>query len=615
MTELQVRERVVVALTGRPEGETLLRRGARIAARGEGGQLHAVYVAPSQRHNPAEPADVARLRLLTEELGGSHHTVVADDAAAAVLDFARSVEATQIIVGVSRRNRLAAGLRPGVSDRIVDGSGDVDVLVVTHRFARGARNETRAPGVLSRRRLAAGWALAVVVPPLLTLLLVPVRRAASPSFESLAFLALTVVCALVGGLWPALFAAVTGCLLLNYFFTAPLHTFTISDPQNIASLLLFLLVATAVASVVGTAARRSLQADLARREADTLSMLNHKLLGGEVDVSALLDLVRETFAMESAALLRRTPGSLGWTVVLARGPRPPAAPDDGDAVAEASATTSLVLRGRSLPAHDLRVLAAFATHVSVVLERQELAARAAAARRLEEGNQLRTALLAAVSHDLRTPLAGIKAAVTSLRSPDVTWSPDDERELLGAIEESADRLDSIVANLLDMSRLQTGAVHLVTHEVGLDELVTRAVVDLPGAGAVELDLPEGLPTVRVDAGLLSRVVANLVENALRHSPPGGTVRVAADADHERVRLLVVDHGPGVPDAEKAQMFAPFQRLGDTPAGEGVGLGLAVAKGLTEALDGTLVATDTPGGGLTMVIDLPAAARSQALVES
>jgi two-component system sensor histidine kinase KdpD len=460
--------------------------------------------------------------------------------------------------------------------------------------------------VLSRRRLAAGWLVALAGPVVLTAVLIPLRGAETPSFESLAFLALTVVCALVGGLWSALVAAVSSSALLNYYFTPPLHTFAIDDPQNLASLLLFLVCGASVASVVGTAARRSLQADLARREADTLSMLNHKLLGGEISVDSLLELVCETFTIDAAALLRRRPGSLAWDVVAATGEHPPLSPDDGDADAEASTTTRLVLRGRALPAHDLRVLAAFATHIAVVQERQQLAARAAAAQRLAEGNRMRTALLAAVSHDLRTPLAGIKAAASSLRSPDVTWSDSDESELLEAIEESADRLDTIVANLLDMSRLQTGAVRLVTHEVGLEDLVARAVVDLPGAELVEMELPEELPTVRVDVALLNRVVANLVENALRHAPPGSRVRVTASTGHGRVRIAVVDDGPGVPDTQKQEMFAPFQRLGDTPSGEGVGLGLAVARGLAEALGGTLTPQDTPGGGLTMVIDLPVA---------
>lgn len=227
---------------------------------------------------------------------------------------------------------------------------------------------------------------------------------------------------------------------------------------------------------------------------------------------------------------------------------------------------------------------------------------------------MRSALLAAVSHDLRTPLAGIKAAVSTLQTPGIRFSEDDRAELLAAIEHSSDRLQSIVTNLLDMSRLQAGIVHLEIQEVGLDDVVFRAVDSVVDPGSVDIDLPVGLPDVRVDVALLDRVIANLVQNAVRHSPTGSRVRVAALAAGDRVALSVIDHGPGVPEPLKKQLFQPFQRLDDAHAGTGVGLGLAVAKGLTEALGGTLRAEDTPGGGLTMVVGLPCASAGPVLAE-
>lgn len=423
-----------------------------------------------------------------------------------------------------------------------------------------------------------------------------------PTSQALAFLALTVLVALVGGRWPAVAAALLGSVLLNYFFTPPLHTMNVEDVDNLVALALFLVVAVAVAAVVDLAARRSVQADLARREADALSRLNRALLRTEHGVGDLLDLVRETFEMDSATVQRAGPDG-SWTTVASRGDAPPTGPEDADAEAEASDRVRLLLRGRALPPHDQRVLTAFATHLAVVLDRAELAAQAAEADRLEQGNRLRTALLAAVSHDLRTPLAGIKAAVSTLRTPDVVWTAEEQDELLGAIEESADRLTMIIANLLDLSRLQTGGVTLVPDVVGLDDVVARAVRELPDGDRVSLDLPDDLPAVRVDAGLLDRVVANLVDNALRHTR--SAVRVGAEELDRSVRLLVVDHGSGVPDAAKPSLFVPFQRLGDAPAGEGVGLGLAVARGLTEAMGGTVTASDTPGGGLTITVQLPA----------
>ncbi|HEY0774105.1 MAG TPA: ATP-binding protein, partial [Nocardioidaceae bacterium] len=390
-------------------------------------------------------------------------------------------------------------------------------------------------------------------------------------------------------------------LLLNWFFTPPERTLDIADTVNVVALALFLLVAVAVASVVDKAARRSLQADLARREADTLTMLNRTLLRSDQDVETLLGLVRDTFAVQAAALLRRD----GSGVVAAVGEAPPATAGDADASAEVSSTLLLALRGPQLSVQDRRVLAAFATHLAVALERQELTSRAEEARRLEEGNRVRTALLAAVSHDLRTPLAGIKAAVSSLRSPEVSWSVEDQAELLATIEDSSDRLHTIVANLLDLSRLQSDAVRPVVHEVGLDDVVSRTVAQMAQGDRVELRFEPDLPPVLVDAGLLDRVVANLVDNAVRHSPAEAPVTVATSHVGDRVQLHVVDRGPGVPDAQKEQMFAAFQRLGDAGGREGLGLGLAVARGLTAALGGLLVAEDTPGGGLTMVVDLPA----------
>jgi two-component system sensor histidine kinase KdpD len=603
------RERVVVALTGGPEGEVLLRRGARIAARGAGGELHAVHV-ESPRGPRAAPDQLERLRRLTEKLGGTHHTVVADDAGDAVLELARSLNASQVVIGASRRPRWQRLLLEGVGDRVVADADDLDVLVVTHPLATRARPWGRSSGPgptpLGRRRVLLGWALALAGPALVSAVLLPFRDVSALALAAMAYLALTVLCALVGGLRPAITAAVVGSVALNWFFTPPHHTLTIADPVNAAALVLFLLVGVAVASVVDKAARRSVEAEQARREASTLTVLHRTLLQADHDVAAVLDLIRDSFAVDSVALLKREDsGTEEWRVVGAAGGSAPTTPAEAEVVAEVSPSLLLALTGADLAPHERRVLASFATHLAVVLERAELAQRAASATLLEQGNRVRSALLAAVSHDLRTPLAGIKAAVSSLRSPDVEWTEQDRAELLAAIDTSTDRLHDIVTNLLDLSRLQSDAVRPTLDEIGLDDVVTRTVSTVPGAERVELSFARDLPPVLADAGLLDRVVANLVDNALRHAPPDLPVRVVTSQVGDRVQLHVVDRGPGVPDSHKDQMFAAFQRLGDDPGREGLGLGLAVARGLTEALGGQLVAEDTPGGGLTMVVDLPA----------
>ncbi|MYW48445.1 ATP-binding protein, partial [Streptomyces sp. SID161] len=381
-----------------------------------------------------------------------------------------------------------------------------------------------------------------------------------------------------------------------------------ADPKNIVAIAVFVGVAVSVASVVGLAARRTHQASRLRAESEILSFLAGDVLRGETTLEALLERVRETFGMESVALLERSGETAAWTCAGSVGPRPAESPEDADVDVPVGDHMALSLRGRVLPAADRRVLAAFAAQAAVVLDRQRLQSEADRAKELAEGNRIRTALLAAVSHDLRTPLAGIKAAVTSLRSDDVEWSAQDQAELLEAIEQGADRLDHLVGNLLDMSRLQTGTVVPIIRETGLDEVVPMALGGVPNPEeCVDLDIPETLPMVHVDRGLLERAVANVVENAVKYSPPDERVLISASALADRVEVRVVDRGPGVPDEAKDRIFEPFQRYGDAPRGVGVGLGLAVARGFTEAVGGTLHAEDTPGGGLTMVLALPTAA--------
>jgi two-component system sensor histidine kinase KdpD len=263
--------------------------------------------------------------------------------------------------------------------------------------------------------------------------------------------------------------------------------------------------------------------------------------------------------------------------------------------------------GPGLGEEDLATLRAFTGQLALVVERRRLRAEAAAAEGLAEANELRTALLAAVSHDLRTPLSSIKAAVTSLRQPDVDWTTDARAELLRTIEDETDRLNNLVGNLLDMSRLQAGAVELVLRKVGYDEVVPAALQSLGDTSddRVITDVPETLPRVMADAALLERAIANLVANALHASPVGQPVRIVASAVLDRVELRVVDEGPGIPVNQRERVFQPFQRLGDRPNGSGAGLGLAVARGFVDAMDGSLTIEDTPGGGATMVIDLPA----------
>ncbi|WP_112489666.1 DUF4118 domain-containing protein [Streptomyces bacillaris] len=604
-TTWQARERIVVGLTGGPEGRTLIRRAARLAEKGAGGEVLAVHIAASDGLKAVSPEELAVQRTLVEGLGGTFHHVIGEDVPSALLDFARGVNATQIVLGVSRRRAWQYVLGPGVSATVARESGpDLDVHIVTHDAAAKGRGLPTAGGArLGRARIVWGWLVGILGPALLGLLLKTVVPDLGLANDMLLFLTFTVAAALLGGMLPALASAATGCLLLNYFFTTPFHRFTVSDPKNIVAIVIFVGVAVSVASVVDLAARRTHQAARLRAESEILSFLAGSILRGENSLDALLERLRETFAMDSVALLERDSEVEHWSCAAAVGGRPVGRPEDADVDIPVGDNLALVLSGRALRAEDRRVLGAFAAQAAVALDRQRLVGQAQEARELAESDRFRTALLAAVSHDLRTPLAGIKASVTSLRSHDVTWSETDREALLEGIEEGADRLAALIGNLLDMSRLNTGTVVPMIRETDLDEVVPMALSGVP-EGSVELDIPETLPMVAVDRGLLERIVANIVENAVKYSPPGCPVLVSAGSLHDRVVLRVVDRGPGVPDTAKEHIFEPFQRLGDAPRGAGVGLGLAVARGFTEAIRATLTAEDTPGGGLTMVLTLP-----------
>jgi two-component system sensor histidine kinase KdpD len=609
----EARERVVVALTGGPEGDTLIRRAARIADRAKGADLYAVHVTVGDGLTGADPVTLTRQRDLVESLGGTYHQVVGDDVPQALLDFARGVNATQLVLGASRRGRFAQLFARGVGVTTTALSGPIDVHMVTHEKASQGRRRTSSPGGLTRRRRLAGFWLAAVGLPLLTFLLSYARGRLSISSDILLFLVGVVGVALVGGLYPALFAAVLGSLLLNYFFTPPLHRFTISQGENVLALAAFVVVAVAVSVVVDLAARRTREAARAGADAEMLSNLAGSVLRGESTPVDLLERLRVTFGLDSVTLLERrpdtsmTPGRQAdperWRVVMNVGGDPCRSPDEGQAEVGIDEDLALVLRGRTPSAADQRVLEAFAAQAALALRQHRLAQEAEQVRPLAEADRMRTALLTAVGHDLRSPLASAKAAVESLRTGEVTWTGDERAELLATADESLDRLDRLVANLLDMSRLQAGLLSVAVRPVAAEEVVPAAI-DAVGPAAVRASIPSELPDLAADPDLLERVLVNLISNALRHGSGDEPVLVTASAHAGRVELRVIDRGPGIPQADRDRVFLPFQRLGDRDNETGVGLGLALSRGLVEAMDGTLEPEDTPGGGLTMTVTLP-----------
>lgn len=602
----EARERVVVALTGGQEGDTLVRRAARIAARSKGADLLAVHVTRSDGlANGANPASLARQRALVESLGGTYHQVVGDDIPRSLLEFAKGVNATQLVLGASRRGRLAQLFSRGVGVTTTALSGPIDVHMVTHEQVSKGRRPVRSPAALTFRRRAWGWGLALVAVPLLTAALLPAQEHLSLPSEILLFLLMVVAVALVGGMWPALTAAVLGFALLNWFFTPPLHTLTVADPENLLALVIFVLVAAMVSTVVDQAASRSREAARARADAEVLATLAGHVLRGEAALTSLLARLREVYGLTSVTLLERDGDS--WRMVATAGGPPCASPGVADTDVGIDEDLVLAVRGRLLDAADRQVLEAFAAEAAVALRQQRLREEAERAKPLAEADKMRTALLAAVSHDLRTPLASAKAAVESLRNTSIDWSPMDRAELLATADESLVKLNRLVANLLDMSRLQAGVLGVSLEPVALEEVVPRAIDDLEELrDRLEGDISVNLPEVEADPALLERVLVNLMANAVRYSPPGSPVLVTASQLGDNVEIRVVDRGPGIPPEAHERVFMPFQRLGDRDNHTGVGLGLALSRGLTEAMGGTLTLEETPGGGLTMIVSLRSA---------
>jgi two-component system sensor histidine kinase KdpD len=607
----ETKERVLVALTGAPGGDDLVRRAARIAMRTRA-QLIGVHVQSGDGLAGDQPVLLDEHRALLEEFGGRYHEVAGADVARAIVQIALAENATQVVLGASGRSRWAELTSGSVINDVIRQSGrafDVHVISTSTSGDDGTPRSLLPPprlrlAALSRRRVAIAFAITLVGLPILTFALSPARENIGLQNALLCYLLLVVAVATIGGALPAAVASVLAFVLLNWYFTPPFHTFTISNGRDVLALIVFLVVAGVISVLVDLAARRRNDAYRARTEARSLARMAAVVLKATDPLPELVADLVTTFRLEGGAVLH--PSKEGWRVEAAAGSHPPTSPVDGTVTMPLSGEAMLVLRGSSLRAEDRQVFDAFATQLGVALESRRLQAEAAGAAALAQGNQLRTALLAAVSHDLRTPLASIKTAATSLLSKDVSFDATETRDLLETIDDEADRLNRLVSNLLDMSRLQTGALIVQARSVGLEEVVGSAIAELPAAPPIDIDVPDDLPPVDVDPVLLERALANIIGNALGFSPPGERVRIQAGAVDGRIDLRILDRGRGIPIAERERAFMPFQRLGDNPNGAGVGLGLAVAKGFVEAMRGELSVDDTHGGGLTVIISLPEA---------
>ena len=597
-------EKIVIAVNDAPEAETIIKRAARIAARSPGAKLFAVHILKNDGIAVSDVSALARIEKLVISLGGSFHEISSEDIPTSLLDFARSVNATQLVLGVTskgRWNRLLQG--ESIASKVTRLSEEIDVHLVTHEGAKRPGFAWKLErSTLGRTRLAQALAATVLLLPLTTWLLTLTRGSLNSFSDGLIFLLINSIISLIGGFIPAILSTLISVGLLNYYFIPPIHTFTISEHNNFIALLIFLCVAFLVASLVERVGRRQHEALRASKESTLLSMLASQIIRGDAGMAGLLDQTQKALGFNSLRLEYDSNNG-----------KRPAIGDIG--VSQDVATKSFTWRindtlkivgdGRLLTASDSRILEALASQLDLMWESEILAAKADAATEISESDRMRTALLNAVSHDLRGPLASAIASVASLRNEEVAWSEENRRELLGTAASSLERLKALIENLLDMSRLQAGSLALHLQDLSVYDVIPTALKSIAAPpDAVELIEGAEVSEIRTDPGLLERVFANLIDNALSHGKSEKKPQISISEHVNEVQVRIIDYGKGIQPSMIHTAFAPFKRLGDVENDRGVGLGLALSHGLAQAMGANLSLEETPGGGLTAIVSIP-----------
>ncbi len=402
--------------------------------------------------------------------------------------------------------------------------------------------------------------------------------------------------AVLWGLRYAICVSVASMLAFNFFFLEPVHTLTLADSRNWFALLVFVATSVVVSELAARSRRRAREASLLAEIAT--SLLEHGTVSAELDrISA--EAARALHADHAEILLG--PEVRAGYPLTASGRR----------------VGTIRLEGSGADASTRRrVLPALASLLGVAIDRERLEQEAYEAEALRRADTIKTALLRAVSHDLRTPLMAISTSAGALARPDLAIDEADRADLLATILSASDRLDHLVGNLLDLSRLQAGAAEPDQELVDLEELVSAALDELgPAAARVEVVLPEESPGVSVDPHQIQRVLVNLVENAVKYSPPDERIRVQVVASGSEATVRVIDHGPGVPAAEHERIFEPFHRGSRKDLSPGAGLGLAIARGFAEANGGRLSVESRDGQGATFILSLPVSETANTMIES
>lgn len=563
-------ERVVVVVDENTAGEALS-RASRISQR-TGAELLGLHVVTPR--DDADPGARSRRRKAVEDAGGRYHEITGRDVPTAVFSFASNEGAAHIVVEPSARRTVFPGAQK--LEAILPHSG------------------------VSKRRRAVAFTIAAFGLAVLTTLLVANRNTLSVPTSLALYLLCVVGITAIGGLWPGLAAAVVSPFIANWYLIPPYHTFRINDGENILELVVFVSAATIVSTFVAIASRRAREAETARRESTLLSTLGSTTLAQPM--SGIMNLLVETFRLSGATVMRESAGVP--TEVSRAGSVPPLSQGDSTFATEISPGYTLLVSGPTFSSDDLRVLSAFVGYLALVIEQQNLRDIATEAEALAKADDLRNSILRAVSHDLRSPLAGIKASVSSLRQTDVDWPDAVRNDFLAAIESDTDRLTAIITNLLDLSRIDSGVLTPSLRPVAVEDIIPAALRSLTEPENVVVSCDDDLPEFVADPALLERVVANLVGNAVTWSPQDTKVLVQAFVHEGEMHVHIVDHGRGIPESAKKTVTQPFHRLDDSNTAGGLGLGLAIADRLTTSMNGRLELRDTPGGGLTAAVILP-----------
>jgi two-component system sensor histidine kinase KdpD len=643
-------ERVLVCINENPSGINLVRSARRLADR-----LHAPWTAihietsRTLRLSEADRTAIAETMRLAERLGGETVTIPGHDVARTLVDYATENNVTHVLISRSRRAGWRQWFGGSVMQQIIQRSGGINVhLIAKPEVQKGGaeRAGERATAATDDRLNGAPYVGGLVFVAIALGVGEVLQHFLASSNISLVFLTAVMGTAIAYGLYPALAACLVSVLAYNFFFLPPLYSFTIADPENVVALFFFGLVAVIASNLTARMRNEALNARQRARTTEDLYLFSRKLAGAISLDDLLWATVYHIALMLKVRVVLLLPHD-GMLTVRAGYP-PEDTLDDSDIAAAkwswehnrpagrsadtlpgakrlfipmrtARSTVAVVgldndRPGPLLTPDQTRLLDALSDQAALAIERVNLVADVERARIAVETERLRSALLTSISHDLRTPLASILGAATSLKSYGGVLDQDAKDELVNTIQEESERLNRFIGNLLDMTRLEAGAVEPQGETVDLGDVVGSALGRASKFLAdhlIEVDLDPNLPLVKVDPVLLEQVLFNLLDNAAKYTPTDTKVTVRARREGQFVRLDIMDEGQGIPEADKEKIFDKFYRIQAADRKRaGTGLGLAIGRGFIEAMGGTIAAGNrTDRSGAMFTIRLPASSTS------